>query len=340
MTKRIVAVLAALLFGVISIAPVDAAPRGQRFYHGAATNIILANVFEAYLKRDQTGTSLIDPKKCATPGDASCGTGVAFLEGILDADPHASVDGQPLTLALIPKFLRKVRMQDPEYGVKYWMDCMVRSNDRNRDPSGWMRLHNCVSRAFRPGEKAYVDPDNGLVVLAQDCDNPRGKPEKSEDCNYILVPTKDGDEVRAKDYGPLEEKCPTGLKRVGETDFESLFVERCPDFVCPFDGADNAVGTTEGYVGSFPGSDGVNVVRVAPGHRVFFCILHADYTQSCGIGVESFDYVPAKDDTFVPRGAPVATIYYDAAEAAEAKATTTTGQPTRLWWHELEDCPE
>jgi len=188
---------------------VSAETRCRRVYAHPGTPAEFAIVVERALDADPTGESLLDAKRCAT-GDRSCGTVQALLEGFRRSDPNATVASEPLTtVGQVPNFLRKLVKSAPPKGT-LWMGGMVERE------SGWQLLWNCASRAFGQDESAWVDPDTGAVVLADDCGNPVGLPE-GEKCVYVGAPSWATDEMRLALYNVPKSTC-TGLKRAGESD--------------------------------------------------------------------------------------------------------------------------
>lgn len=326
-----VATLTMLIVLQTMSADVSAETRCRRYYKHPGTPAEFATIVRRALAVDPTGLTRIDAKRCDAKDDRSCGTVQALLTDIRRSDPRGTVNGVPLnTVDQVPAFLSKLVKGTPPKG-KFWMSGMVKRG------SGWEPLWNCASREFKKGEMAWIDPDTEVTVLADDCGNPVGQRE-SEDCVYIGVPSLADDEIRLKLYNVPYSTC-TGLKRAGESDFEAPDVERCPDGNCAFLGADAVMGTSKGPVGSFSNEvDGMTVVRLpvscaeeGTDCRVFFCRRLPDGEETCGVGVQWFDYVERKV-AYLPRGSKmVAEIRYD--EAAAGQLTTREEKPSRLWWN-------
>lgn len=346
MTKPIVAVLAALLALLTLVTAAEAAPRGKYMYAGMESPQQFADIFQQYRDRDPTGTSLIDARKCAN--EASCGTGQAIIEGILASDPDASVNGVLLrslptrdALALVPAFLRKLEARDPAPGI-YWSDCMIRTTDREQFPSGWKRLAHCAHNEFKPGEKAFVDPDTGRTVMKQGCKNTGVQLEQKKTCVYTMIPVEIGDIVIMQGHGPRDithDDC-TGLLLPGETEWESPAVERCEHPYCEIDTGGTAI-REEQWKGSFQAEQSgwailrqdAEVAQEGSEHQTYYC-NHRGNTTFYGLGVRWDDFIN-RTDSRIPEAGPhgVAIIQPDYATAFQVgRATRNPKRLSILWW--------
>ena len=341
--NKLVATLVVALMLLCGAAAASAAPRGNAFCKNAGTPTHLAALVEQSLDKDPSGNTPLDPKAChmenpaappATPND--------FLAMLKVSDPNSGVT----RAAQLPAYFRSL-VRVTVYG-EYWSACLA--------PRGrvWIPLANCIARRLHKGEVAWGNPVTHKPVLQGDCSNPMQQPQPVTGCVDVLVPVEPGDEIRIKEYGP-QDLAPmpcTGLKRVGETVFESPFVEHCPDWTCTFAGADQAVGNTGWQTGSWRANyEGWAVLRLPgvvaeenSGYRVFFCLRDVQGDQSCGLGVRWFDYLARRQlqphwlAKVLPVGDRMAAVIYPAEKFASA-VRTRTGMPTDLWWHfNLADC--
>lgn len=320
-------------------ASAHAAPRGNAFCKNAGTPTHLAALVEQSLAKDASGNTPLDPAAChqarpATPND--------FMAVLKVSDPDSGVS----YVSQLPSYFRSL-VRVKVYG-EYWSACLAPRGKR------WIPLPNCVARKLHTGEPAWGNPVTHKPVLQGDCSNPMQQPPPIAGCVDILIPVQAGDEVRIKEYGPHDMALMPciGLKRVGEVVFESPFVERCPDPLCSFAGADAAVGNSGWQTGSWRSDDkGWALLRLPgvvaeenSGYRVFFCLRDAAGRQTCGIGVRWFDYLarsqlqPGWLAKVLPAGDRMAAVIYPAPQYA-ASVRTRTGSPTVLWWHfDLRDC--
>jgi hypothetical protein len=220
-------------------------------------------------------------------------------------------------------------------------------------------LLHCVARHFKTGEHVWVDPRTGRKVLAQGCTNPIEREEgqqQTDECVFKDVQMIQGQILRFKQYGPKDiAKHPcTALLRAGETEWESPFVEHCPDVTCSFAYVDAALGESGWETGSFVAVEsGIQRFRLPPemadknsGLRMVDC-LDSGGEHSCGMGVQWFDYVPVN-------GHKVATTYYSKWDAEHTGPKHDTpamtalhdvdgsgklvSVPTNLWWRFQVSC--
>lgn len=322
-------IIVVLIFGWATMAA--AAPRGDAFLHGMHSPAELAAVIQGNLASYPDGQHKLDPVSCQ-PGkhDRSCAAPVDYLEKIQEIDPKAHLT----KVEQLPAYLYSLESRPAPQGQYYWLAC--------KTLDGKPLLH-CVRRKFKPGEQVWVNPKTKVMILASDCTNPIQGPDLPQQCVYIRLEDFKVADVRLKQYGPTDissDPC-TALKRAGETEWESPFVEKCPDKHCSFTAVDRALGEQGWQTGSFPVSEhGVDVLRLpakfaeqGSKYRMVFCVdreVDGKIEHSCGMGVQWFDYVP-KGNT------KVATIYSDETSALIARAQTVLGAPTELWWRFLGD---
>ncbi|MGH7175049.1 MAG: hypothetical protein ACREGR_01670, partial [Minisyncoccia bacterium] len=262
---------------------------------------------------------------------------------------HATVEGQKLErVSQIPAFLRKLELRDPESG-EYWSDCMVRSNDLVQDPSGWKRHPHCARNEFKPGEKAIVDPDTGVTVMKQGCHNTGVQKVAKAHCVDDIVYAEEGETVLLDEHGPrstAQEAC-TGLKRAGETDFESPWLERCAHPYCSLRVADRYAKYPEQNAGSFyVDQSGWFIVRhpayVAEkdsDYQYFYC-RHRGRSSACAVGIRWFDYLQAKNPQAIGGDERAAVVYPSKEDLDRAGVKTLLGADSALWWDfNRADCP-
>jgi len=367
MKTLIIGALTALLV-IASMGSADAA-RNKRFHDGYDNPTQLAADVQANLDTDLAchtndlacGGQMLSPELCTAP-HWSCAAPIDYLTAILANHPNASVDGHLLRdggVRLLPAYLRTLIIRKPPPG-RYWMACMIRTPKKGKPTvSGYLGLNNCLPREFKPGEMAWVDPHDLTPVLAQDCTNPVGKPERLGGCVYERYYTDESLNdlsVHVKQYGPsdaaLDSECPPMILLPGETQWESLFVEDCYDPTCNFTGADGVVGNTGWRTGSHPAVTGMTLIRLPARfaekphqiasasdtdnwYRIFYCLKRSNGGGACAVGVQWFNFV--YDKTLK---AKVATVFYTRADADTFQAKTK--QPFVPYWDFdiLHHCPD
>ncbi len=350
--KQLIAVLTGLFILGCSVS-VEAAPLGNPFLRGLKNPAELAVLLEKSLALDETGESPVSPEQCAKRH--YCARPIDFLEAFQQIDTGAGLK----TLGELPNYVESLV---PVHGLtgSYWSWCIKTPTKSSKFGKP---LRQCESRPFKKGEAGWKNPVTGKVVMMQDCANPIDGPDLAKNCVFIHFRTKEGDTaVRLKQYGPTDlssDEC-TGLKRAGEKNFESPFVEECADEWCSFEHIDQVLGASGWQKGSFTPTPGEHVLRLPAKvaeadskYRMVFCLdrwdrsnnaalahppssneeaflqqgIFEDYVQrhSCGIGVRWFDYLPTKDTK-------IATIYYDDKALARANAKTVTGESAETRW--------
>jgi len=285
----------------------QAAPVGNPFLRGVKSPAELASKMETSLASDSTGRSIIDPERCKR--DGSCARPADFLEMFQKSDPQAHLG----TVWQVPGFLRTLQVAPAPQG-EYWMACLKGSHP----------VLHCLSRRFKLGEKAWINPATHRVVLASDCTNPVEK-EVKDKCVYIHFFTRSPDTVvRFALLGPYDvnDDC-VGVKRAGESDFERWWTDECADKNCDFSGAVAVVGQPVRLAGSYVPAPGEHVLRlpamVAEANSLFRTVLclDRDGEHSDGVGVQWFDYSRV--------GQRTAYVWYDRSRVPQ-KATS------RLTW--------
>lgn len=319
--KTLSFVLAALLVLPTSAPPAFADPLNQAFCKGQESPKALAVLVKQSLAIDPSGMTRLDPNACHMPRPARP---LDYQKMFEKDDPDAPKDVRGLV-----DYLDSLIIQEAPPG-KYWMACIK--------PNG-TPLHDCLPREARKGEKFWVTPIKKRLALAQTCTNPIGRPEHPDNCVYHEIAVREGDEVNIGQAGPtdlsLETVCTPLIKRPGESEFESPKVQECPDLgrVCAWQGFN------VWWTGSVKVHAGVLVFRgprklldAKQDYRMLYCITRAEDGAKADLGIQWYDHTPAKGDALVPKGAPLAIIYYTGTEGAKL-AKTSNGVPSVLWWH-------
>jgi hypothetical protein len=343
--RKIISMVAALILGAALAIPISAsAASGKAFMHNVKNPEELAQMIEASLAKDQSGKSMLNPAKCDS--DGSCGSTLSFLQAL---QQHPA--GKHLTsVDQIPGYLRTLVERTAPAG-EYWISCLRSSSNVKVASKGTYRVEmHCLSREFKPGFKVWVDPKaNNLIVFDQFCTNPVEKPvSPKQACVYIHFFTKVGDVgVRFAELGPanIEDDC-IGVKKAGESNFESVWAEDCFVAECDFSSDAEVVGQPVRFVGSYVPNPGEHVLRlpafVAEKGSLFVTVLCLDRTamaypeiakgaatyaqgveyaehrqewisnHSDGVGVRWFDFQRTRSET------KIATVYYTKAEAPKS----------------------
>lgn len=288
--------------GLLVATAAQAAPRGKPFLKGVGTPQNLASKVEASLAKDPTGNSVIDHARCGQ--DGSCARPVDYVEMFRLSDPAA----RPITAKELPDFLRTLRVEEAPRG-EYWLACLK---------DGKPVLH-CVARRFKPGEKVWVNPQTGRILLAQDCTNPVERPVRAR-CVEVHFTTKLGDDVvRFALLGPapIASDC-YAIKKAGEEEWEALWRDECASADCNFGAVSAVVRQPVQTIGSYLPEPGDHILRLPAEaairgslYRTALCLdrggLHSD-----GIGVQAQDYVFKS-----PNGEAKARVWYDRTQVPE-----------------------
>ena len=274
--KKFISMFAALILGAVTIFAVNAAPVGNPFLKGVNSPSELAGKIEASLAKDPKGTTMLDAARCKK--DGSCARPLDYLMTLQQSDPDARLTD----VAQVPVFLRTLRVTDAPTG-EYWISCLKPTGKGAYEPV----LH-CLSRSFKPGEKAWVNPKSGRIVFASDCTNPIEKPvPPKQACAEVRFFTKKDDPqygtdtaVRFAIVGPADVKddC-IGVKRAGEEDFERWWTDECKNVHCEFAAPAAVVGQRVRLIGSYVPAPGEHVLRVPVSftqkgslYRVLICL--------------------------------------------------------------------
>lgn len=250
---KIIGIIAALVLGAVSTPMVWAVPVGKLFMKGVVNPPDLANRIEVALVTDPKGTHMLDPEYCVKSG--SCASPRDYLVMFQESDPKAGLTA----VSQIPAFLRSLKIENAPSG-EYWLACLKPSG------KGYKPILHCISRRFKPGEKAWIDPKTRRIVLASDCTNPVEKevpPKKCVETHYF---TRPGDTVvRFALLGPksIGNDC-LGLRRAGEApdEFEHFWNDECQVRGCDFSEDARVVGQPVQLLGSYVPEPGEHILRL------------------------------------------------------------------------------
>ncbi|MFA5998267.1 MAG: hypothetical protein WC814_02680 [Candidatus Paceibacterota bacterium] len=250
--SKIIAVLA-LAIATLAVPVASVAATWKPFFRGINNPAELEGKIEASLAKNPKGTSMLDPERCKR--DGSCATPLNYLEALKQVDPGAHLT----SVAQVPGFLRTLQVIDAPVG-EYWISCLK--------PSGrgtYRAVLHCLSRSFKKGEKAWVDPKTNKIVFASDCTNPVEKPVK-EECVYIPFITKSVNTVvRFAAVGPADirkdDDC-LAVKAAGDTEFERWWADKCASVYCDFSAPAAVVGQRILVIGSYEPKPGEHILRL------------------------------------------------------------------------------
>lgn len=251
---KIFMLVAALVMGVVSSTTTYAAPAGKPFLRGVISPTDLANRIEQSLSENPKGTKIIDPELCMKNG--SCATPLNYLEMFQESDPGAHLT----KVSQVPDFLRSLRVVDGPPG-EYWVACLKKSEGKK---GTYTPVLHCLSRRFKPDEKAWIDTNTKRIILASDCTNPVEKEIPPKACVEIHVPTRPGDSaIRFAILGPaaVRDDC-IAVKRAGETDFENWWPDECADVRCNFSEDAQFMHQPVQRIGSYVPVSGEHIFRV------------------------------------------------------------------------------
>ncbi len=319
--KFIIAVLA-LAIAALAVPMVAQAAVGKPFLHGVTSPADLANKIQQSLYQNPKGTSMLNPARCKK--DGSCASPIHYLQALQKVNPGAHLTD----VSQLPDFLLALKVVDAPAG-EYWISCLK--------PSGqgtYQVVLHCLSRTFKKGEKAWVDPKTNRIVFASDCTNVVEKPVPPKDgCVYIPFTTKSVNTVvRFAAVGPADiskdDDC-LAVKAAGDTEFERWWVDTCASADCDFSEPASVVGQQIRVIGSYEPKPGEHVLRLP---KYFAEIGSLFVTLLC---VE--DRVAGHSDTIgvrghyyrVQSGRTEARVYYSRADVPRG----LTSSQSNLYWH-------
>lgn len=273
---KVIMIVAALMLSVATVSTVDATPAGKPFLRGVISPSDLANRIEQSLWENPTGTSIIDRELCMKNG--SCANPLNYLEMFQESDPGANLT----KVAEIPGFLRTLKVVDGPPG-EYWVACLKPTDGKK---GVYTPVLHCLSRRFKPGEKAWIDTKTKRIVLASDCTNPVEKEIPPKACKEIRVPTMLTESaLRSVILGPhpVRDDC-FAVKRAGEKDFENWWPNECDDARCNFEDVAAFMHQPVQLIGSYVPVAGEHIFRVPASfadpnssYSVAFCIDRGEF---------------------------------------------------------------
>ncbi len=286
-------------FKLSLIPAAEAAPRGNPYCRMAGTPKRLASLIQASLEKDHSGNTPLDPVACH---EARPATPREIYETLRKSEAPI------VSLAQTPDYVRSL-VPVTVHG-RYRSACLAYRFGAHGKIE-WYPLVNCVTRHLHHAEVMWGDPVSHKPMLQSDCANPVQGPARESGCVDVLIPVEKGDEVRIHNTGPTDiaQYACTGLLRAGETEWESPFVEHCPDPECTFSFEDELTDAPSWGIGSWVAQkNGYAIVREpalvatqsSGDYRLWICVRRADGTQSCGLGVRWQDYT-RRDDAQVAR---------------------------------------
>lgn len=274
-----VIIIAALMLSAVTVSTVDAAQAKYPFLRGVVSPSDLANRIEVSLFGDRTGESIIDPELCMQKKNRSCANALNYLEMFQKSDPGANLK----KVAELPDFLRTLKVIDGPPG-EFWVSCLEPKTESKKVT--YTPVLHCISRHFKPGEKAWIDTKTKRIVLASDCTNPVEKEVPPKACKEIRVPTMPTESaLRSAILGPnpVRDDC-FAVKRAGEQDFENWWPNECDDARCNFKDVAEFMHQPVQLVGSYVPVAGEHIFRVPahfadPGspYSVAFCIDRGEF---------------------------------------------------------------
>jgi len=267
------------------------------YFYGLDHPRELADLIEAALERDPSGRTMLDRNKCRI--DGSCAAPINYLESFQQKDPHGG-----WTLENMAEKMRTLRLDCDMEGI-YQMD---RIRVRPGASLGETDL-NGMSRSFETDECAWVNPETGRPVLAENCTNPVGV-RIDLVCVYVNIEVRDSNEyaliwqrrVRADDPCFAYRR----VTRVFEPDTPSAqwheVPRGCIGRPCDFTAVNEALGGPHVAQGQIPlDSPGLYQVRLSPDELPVFCVKYrlpnGDVRSSFAVGVRwSQDYLTRVED--------------------------------------------
>lgn len=320
MFTRIILILA-LLFGAV---PVQAAGPYKGFYYGAENPAEIADLVERSLARDPSGRTLISAENCRTRG--GCAAPINYLESFQTHDPHGG-----WTLENLAEKLRTLVIKHDVKG-KYQMDRIVYGGSGSpgrTDVSG-------MSRTFARGEAAWVNPETGRPVLAENCANPVGQ-RIDIVCVYVNFEVRNPSEyavawerVRRQDDPCFAFRKTTALYQADTpTTVWQTVRPGCIGKPCDFGPFNRLYGYTAASQGTVElQGPGTYQFRLSPDEVLALCVKTTDSRSPSSFTAGAIwqqDYARQID------GAMHARIFYDTNDMG--RAGLTLGQPkARMFW--------
>lgn len=260
----LIVMIVAFMFSIATVSTASAsAGTGKPFYKdGLApgmrlTPMILSDLIATNLYAHPDGKSMLDPDLCKDPKNGSCANPRDYLTMFQKSTPGSGLK-EPKDL--IP-FLASLKAVDAPSG-EYWLSCLIPDGK-----GGYKPLFHCNSRHFKPGEKVWIDPKTGKLILASDCTNPIEKEVPPKRCVENHFFTKSGDTVvrfALLSNGPKDvlDDC-LGILRAGETEYDSMhgWTDECERKGCDFSEDAKVLNKTVRRMGSYIPAPGEHILR-------------------------------------------------------------------------------
>lgn len=302
------------------------------YYYGLETPSELADLVEANLRQHADGRTMLDAARCRANG--SCAAPINYLESFQQKDPHGG-----WTLENMAQKMRTLRLDCDMDGI-YQMD---RIRVAPGSSLGTTDL-NGMNRAFADGECAWVNPDTGRPVLAENCTNPVGV-RIDLVCVYVNIEVRQPEEfaliwqrrVRADDPCFAYRR----VTRLFEPDTPNAQWRQVPRGCigrpCDFTAVNQALGGPHVAQGQIPlDSPGLYQVRISPDELPVFCVK---FRQSDGSIMSSFAVGVRWSEDYLTRvgNQRHARIYYQSSELRAAGHAFNGSGGLAFWASTRED---
>lgn len=320
--RNVLIALALLTFGW-ALAGSASASQYKGYYYGAQSPTEIAVLVERSLATDPTGRTMLDAAKCRR--DGSCAAPINYVESFRAHDPRGNV-----TLENLGAYLRSLRI-DCTVSGEYQMDRIIfRSGTLGQTDV------NGMSRAFLRNECAWVNPDTGRPVLAQNCANPVGM-EVSLECVYVNIETRNPAEASViwARYNREDDPCFAyrRVSRLYEPDSPRAVWHNVPNGCvgrpCDFTAVNRSLGRQQVAQGEIQlDSPGIYQVRLSPDELLVLCLKLTNgsvITSSFASGVRW------QQDYRLIRGEHHARVYYESDEVIADQLTLSGPKGLTFW---------
>ncbi|MDQ1299972.1 MAG: hypothetical protein QG636_640 [Patescibacteria group bacterium] len=264
--RNVLIALALLFFGWAVAGPASAG-QYKGYYYGAQSPTEIAVLVERSLATDPTGRTMLDAAKCRR--DGSCAAPINYVESFRAHDPRGNV-----TLQNLGAYLRSLRI-DCTISGRYQMDRIIfRSGTLGQTDV------NGMSRSFLRNECAWVNPETGRPVLAQNCANPVGM-EVNLECVYENIEVRNPAEssVIWSRYNRENDPCFAyrRVSRLYEPDSPRAVWQEVPNGCvgrpCDFTAVNRSLGRQQVAQGEIQlDSPGFYQIRLSPDELLVLCL--------------------------------------------------------------------
>jgi len=320
--KYFLIALAALLFGALMAPAAEARGQYQGYWYGAQTPQELAGHVEEALARDSTGRTMLDAAKCRR--DGSCAAPVNYLESLQAHDPHGG-----WTLENMASKMRSLRLDCDVDGV-FQMDRIIwTSGSLGRTDVGGM------SRAFLEGECAWVNPETGRPVLAEDCANPVGQ-RIDLNCVYVNFEVRNPEEYSViwARYNRPDDQCfmYRRTNALFERDTPQTVWHQVPHgcigYPCDLSQVNGVLGRQNVAQGQIPLRPGTYQIRLSPDELVVLCLK---LRTTRGVTSSFASGVRWQQDYQIVHGNHHARVFYESNELREANLRFSEPRGLVFW---------